>query len=86
MSSCYVIHVPVGVDVSNFVYNALSTKDVKKRRIDTNCSENSTGIDISATQDGRISVSMCENLLSRYRGDVSSIVKYEVRPQLIKCT
>ena len=83
-SSCYVIHVPVGADVSQFVYNALSTKDVKKRRIDASCE--GEGIAISATRDGRIIVSMRDYLLSRYQGDVSSIVRYEVRPQLVKCT
>jgi hypothetical protein len=71
--------------VSQFVYNALSTKDVKKRRIDTSCHEGE-GIAISATRDGRIIVSMRDDLLSRYQGDVSSIVRYEVRPQLVKCT
>jgi hypothetical protein len=85
MSSCYVIHVPVGVDVSRFIYNALATKDIKKRRIDTPC-DDAVGIAISATRDGSFSVSMRDHILSRYRGDVSSLVKNEVMPKLVKCT
>ena len=85
MSSSYVIHEPVGDDVSNFVYKALSTKDVKKRRVDTNdCSSNA--VDISTTHNGSISVSMRDHIVSRYHGDISRIVKYELMPHLIKCT
>jgi len=87
-SSSYVIHVPVGDDVSDYVFKALSTKDVKKRRIDTNQNQvhASYAVDISTTKNGSTSVSVRDHIVSRYRGDIHRIVKYELMPHLIKCT
>lgn len=84
-SSSYVIHVPENCDVSEFVYRALSTNDVKKRRIDTNLNSQHA-VDVSMTHDGSIMVSVRDHVVTRYRGDISQIVKYELMPRLVKCT
>jgi hypothetical protein len=79
--SSFVIHVPTGGDVSSYVYKALSTKDVKKRKINAN-EEPGAAVDVSSTEAGSIVVSMREHILSIHGGDVARVVKYELRPRL----
>ena len=82
--SSFVIHVPSGGDVSSYVYNALCTKDVKKRKIDANDAPGAA-VDVSSTEAGNIVVSMREHILTKHGGDVARVVKYELRPCL-RCT
>ena len=79
--SSFVIHVPSGGDVSSYVYNALCTKDVKKRKIDAN-DEPGAAVDVSSTEAGSIVVSMRDHVFSKRGGDVARVIKYELRPCL----
>lgn len=77
----YVVHVPVGCDVSAFVEGALSMKNMKKRRVN-HIDDASIDVSIDVGYHGATVVSLRDHVYTRHHGDAEHITKQEVAPLL----
>lgn len=76
----YVVHVPVGCDVSAFVEGAISMKNMKKRRVDINHLDDGVSVDVG--KHGATVVSVRDYVYTKHRGDAEHITRHEVSPLL----